>query len=154
MKAVKRSRGAYTGVITKLKDKLILMQSKEISTYNVRLIERAQTSIANAEAGFQQTMEDAQEIMEEEEAESLESEEAEALDTFSEYAAEVQDLAKELLTLKRIHQGLRNLHCDATALRDSFDAQPELAHDKAAQVLDSGQDYSYHYSIHSYPRGV
>ena len=84
MKAVKSLRGAYTGVITKLKNKLLNMYSKEISTYNVLLIERAQTSIANDEFGFQQTMEDAQDIMEEEEAERLEKEEAEALDTFSE----------------------------------------------------------------------
>ena len=46
-------------------------------------------------------------------------------------------MAEELLTLKHIQQGLRNLNCDATALRDSFNDQPELAHDKAVQILES-----------------
>ena len=50
---------------------------------------------------------------------------------------EAQDLAEELLALKRLHRGLRNLNCDATALRDTFDSQPELNQDKAIQALDT-----------------
>ena len=62
MKAVKRSRAAYTGVITKLIVKLTTMYKGEVSRYNTRQIERAVISITNAESGFQQTMEDAQDF--------------------------------------------------------------------------------------------
>ena len=146
MRAIKMSRGAYTGVITKLKDtgvitklkdKLTTMQAKDVSSYNIRILERAIMSINNAEVGFQQTMEDAQDLLDDGEVEVPEVNETTTWETFSEHALEAQDLADEMLTLKRIQEGLRNLKCDATALRDSFDAHPVLAQDTAVQALNS-----------------
>ena len=68
-----------------------------------------------------------------------EAEEHTVLENFTNYVVEVQDLAEELLALKRLqlHRGLKNLNCDATALRDTFDSQPELNQDKAIQALDT-----------------
>ena len=137
MKAIKRSWAAYTGTITKIKDKLSAVKPQQVATYNVRLINRALTSISNAEAGFQQTIEDAQDLMGEDETNSHEAEEHSVLENFTDYVVEVQDLAEELLALKRLHRGLKNLNCDATALRDTFDSQPELNQDKAIQALDT-----------------
>ena len=74
---------------------------------------------------------------EEEEVEGSEVDESAAWDTFCDHVSTARDLAEEMLALKQMQQGLRNLKCDAGALRDSFDAYSELSHDAAVQALDS-----------------
>ena len=46
-------------------------------------------------------------------------------------------MAEEMLNLKSIRVGLDDLNCDVRALRDTFDAQPELNQDSAIQALDA-----------------
>ena len=123
---LKRSRAAFTGAITKVKDKLNGIKATDIVTYNTKNIDRLITSISNMKSGFLQTMEDAQEFLTDGETDALQLEEDDALEAFSAAVLEVQDLADELLNLKSIRVGLDDLHCDVQALRDTFNVQPEL----------------------------
>ena len=134
---LKRSRAAFKGAITKMKDKLNGIKATGIVTYNTKNIDRLITSISNTEAGFLQTMEDAQEFLTDGETDALQLEEDDALEAFSAAVLEVQDLADELLNLKSIRVGLDDLNCDVQALRDTFNVQPELNQDSAIQALDA-----------------
>ena len=133
MKTIKRSRSSYTGAVTKIKDKLLDIQPKEVSTYNVRLLERSLTSLSNAEAGFQQTVEDVQDLLETEEVgmDYEEEEEQRIISRFTDYVNEIQDLAEDMLAARRISQGLTNLKGEAQALRDTFVADLSFNQDDA-----------------------
>lgn len=138
IRTIKRSRSSFTGAITKVKDKLREMQSREPDTYNVRYLERALTSISNSDAGFQQTIDDIQEMMEDEEmAPSIDSEEEErAISTFAEHVDFAQDLAEDLLAAKRISLGTANLQRDTQAMRDTFTEDPTLNQDEALSAMN------------------
>ena len=133
--AIKKSRAGYTGALTKVKDKLRGEESNHPLSYNVKVIQRATSSITNTETGFLQTMDDAQEILTEEEIEDFAGDEQLALDNFMAALNEVQDLAEEMLAKKSISEGLENLKSDIQALRDTFTEQPELNQDSAIQDL-------------------
>ena len=139
MKTIKRSRSSYTGAVTKIKDKLLDIQPKEVSTYNVRLLERSLTSLSNAQTGFQQTVEEVQELLETEEigVEYDEEEEQRIISRFSDYVTEMQDLAEDLLAARRISQGITNLKGEAQALRDTFVEDPTLNQDDALGAMNS-----------------
>ena len=82
-------------------------------------------------------MDDAQEILTEEEREGFAGDEQLALDNFMAALNEVQDLAEEMLAKKSISEGLENLKCDIQALRDTFTEQPEFNQDSAIQDLNA-----------------
>ena len=118
MRTIKRSRASYTGAVTKIKDKLTDIQPKEVSAYNVRMLERSLNSLTHAEEGFQQTVKEVQDLLETEEigVEYDEEEEQRIISRFTDHVNEVQDLAEDLLAARRIFQGLSNLKGEAQAL--------------------------------------
>ena len=95
-KKIKKARGSQTGSLTKLHNKLQRHHAEEISSYDIRVLERARATIAKAEAAFQQTVEDAAEIIDVD----TDKEQVTADET-----AEEADKATELRDLKsdRVH---------------------------------------------------
>ena len=136
MDAIRKSRASFTGAITKARNKLTDMKKTELATYNAKAIERLLTSLSTTEAGFQQTLEDAQDLPVDDEAPLDETDEMYASEAFSDAITEARDLAEEMLQLKSIHTGLEDFKCDLQALRDNFSLQPELDHDTAYKALD------------------
>ena len=135
-KKIKKSRGAQAGILTKLIKKLQRSYGEDISKYDLRVLERANATIAKAEAAFQQTVEDASEILEvEEDNEQVEKDEAAAQETFAEKVAEVQDLVDEMLVLKQTHQGMEDLRVDTESFQTTLTAKPEQSHGKALDEL-------------------
>ena len=136
---LRRSRSSFTGAVTKERDKPNGIKSNDISTYNIRSIERLLSSVANTETGYLQTIEEAQDfITGEENAETLQDEEDEALENFSNALADVRDLAASLLSLKKISKELQDIHCDLRAVRDAFTTKPEADQDSALKALEGG----------------
>ena len=135
---LRRSRSSFTGAVTKARDKLNDIKANDISTYNIRTIERLLSYVAITETGYLQTIEEAQTfITGEEHAEALQDEEDEALDNFSNAVADVRDLAASLLSLKKISKELQDIHCDLRAVRDAFTSKPEADQDSALKALES-----------------
>ena len=139
MRTIKRSRASYTGAVTKIKDTLTDIQPKEVSAYNVRMLERSLNSLTHAEEGFQQTVVEVQDLQETEEigVEYDEEEEQRIISRFTDHVNEVQDLAEDLLATRRIFQGLSNLKGEAQALRDTFVADPTLNQEDSLSSMNS-----------------
>ena len=103
-KKIKKTRGAQTGTLTKLHNKLLHLFKGDIATYDLKMLGRAMASITKAEAAYEQTIEDASNIVdvegEEVRTETEEASEEAALDIFTDKVEEVRALADEMITLK------------------------------------------------------
>ena len=126
MGAIKKSRSAYHGVITRASDKLKSIpcsESEEVTNIDIKEIELTLSKLLKTEAGFSQTLEDAQNFLpEEEEQETFYEEEELAEDNFLAALAKVRALGEKLITLKTVLNGL-----------DDFNRQYTVVHDELAE---------------------
>ena len=148
--SLKRSRSSYTEAITRARDKLAEMNANDISACNIRTLERLLASVAHTEAGYLQTLEEAQEFLQKEEnAEELLEEEDATVEHFQSTVADVRDSAAGLLSLKNISKSLRNLISALKAVRDAFTLRPEADQASALTPLET----SYAAILHEWDTG-
>ena len=139
MAAIKKSRSSFTGACTRAIDKLKAYKSDDpaaISTLNTCEIEKIITSIKKTEAGISNSLEDAQEFAPDGEAEDFFQQEEEAVrDAFESSIFTIIFQAEQLLTLKGVLNGLRNLTHDLSNLSTTLAARPDNDHSTALQPL-------------------
>ena len=124
--AARRSRSSFTGAVTRVKDKLMVIKGTAIVDYNTKSIDRILTSITNTETGFFQTIEEAQAFVQEEEnPDDIQTKEDDAAEAFTTAIMDVRDLAEELLSLKSVHRGLTDFKADLASLQDLFNDRPD-----------------------------
>ena len=134
--SLKRSRSGFNGAITKVGDKLTEMAENDISDFNVRALDKLIKSITNTEAGYLQTVEEAQEFLQKEEnAEELLEQEDDTVEQFQSNVSDVRHQAASLLSLKSIFKNLRNLTNDLKAVRNAFTMRPEADQSRAIPPL-------------------
>ena len=139
---VKKSRGGFTGAVTKALDKLQAMKSdepEEVQAINTKDVDRLLTSLMKTETGFLQTMEDALRFAPEndEEEEDFTTEEAMALDTFQESMSTARDAADRLLALKSILVGLADFKTASSSMQDFMETNPDSNQTHSLQKLDA-----------------
>ena len=135
--ALKHSRAAYTGSITKAREKVVALKEEDASTYKPKQLERLKTSVSHTQDGFTGTVEEAYDFNSKEaNYEELQAEEEEIIDTFTEAVAEVKEIIDELLYLHAFKVKLVDLDSDIRALRDSFTTNPELEQDHLMKALE------------------
>ena len=140
--AVKKSRGGFTGAVTKAIDKLQGIRSdepEEVQAINTKDVDRILASLIKTETGFLLTMEDALHFTptDEEEEEAFSSEEATALETFQESISTARDAAEQLLTLKSVLNGLADFKNTSTAIQEFMDSNPDSNQTHSLQKLDA-----------------
>ena len=133
MAAIKKSRAAFTGAVTKALDRFKSMpfgQPEEIILIKAKDIERYLSSLTKTETGFNQTMEDAQQFAPEDEEEKAEFqlEEEFAADSFSDSLAATRDLGEQLLAYKAVLTGIALFRTDLDALQEALDMKPDQDH--------------------------
>ena len=131
--AVKKSRAALTGAVTKAWDKFSGMefaQPEEVLLIKPKEVERFLSSITRAEAGFTKSLEEAQQFAPEDEEEdaAFQREEDEAFEVFDEHLSATRLLGEQLLAYKTILTGISNFKSDLEALQTSLDELPDLDH--------------------------
>ena len=142
MAAIKKSRGCYTGAVTKASDKLKLIQSDEtaaIAAISATDIRRHLCSLERTEKNFLLTMDEAQEFVPEPEEEegTFQAEEADILENFEEAVSAAKELATHLLAMKRVQTGLVDLTFDITSLEASLASRPDSDHSNRYTTIDS-----------------
>ena len=140
--AVKKSRAAYSGAITRALDKLRAIpatQAEDVLAIKSKDLDRLLSSIERTEAGFLTNLEDAQGFAPEgeEEEPAFQMEEDLAMETFQANISAARDLANELLTLKAVLNGLSNFRNDLDAIQDSLAEKPESNQTSAHLALES-----------------
>ena len=139
--AVKRSRPAFTGALTKNRDKLQGMKDLRITSYNIQEIKRIQGSTEATRAKFNLNLDEAYHFIEpEHNYEDLQLEEEEALATFEEAVSEVQDLASEMLNVYNLNASVSDFHCSIKAVRDMFTDKPEANQEDELRQLKIDHD--------------
>ena len=138
--AVKKSRAALTGAITKAWDKfssIEFSQPEEVLRIRPKEVERFLSSITRTEAGFRQSLEEAQQFAPEDEAEeaAFQREEEEAADTFEEHLSATRVLGEQLLTSKQTLSGISTFRNDLEALQYSLNELPDGDHQIASTTL-------------------
>ena len=105
------------------------------------MLGRAMVSITKTEAAYEQTIEDASNIVdvegEEDRTETEEASEEAALDTFNDKVEEVRALADEMITLKQAHRALEDFRIDVEALQDNINADPEKEHFASLALINT-----------------
>ena len=105
------------------------------------MLGRAMASITKTEAAYEQTIEDASNIVdvegEEDRTETEEASEEAALDTFTDKVEEVRALTDEMITLKQAHQALEDFRIDVEALQDNINADPEKEHSVSLALINA-----------------
>ena len=136
--AVKRSRAALTGAITKNKDKLQTMKDGGVTSYNLSEVNRIVKSTATTTSKFKGTLPEAFAFIDKEaNYEELQEEEEEALASFEDAAAEVTDLGAELLFISSITAKLSDYQDHFQAVRDCYTERPEANQADEVQQLKS-----------------
>ena len=137
MRTIKKSRSSFTGAVTKVKDKLLEMRAGEPQTFNVRALERLLASISHSETGFQQTVEDVEELLEDEESAPTvdQEEEKSVISEFQDHVELTMDMAQDMLATKKICMDTAALKKHIQALRDTFLEDPSLSQDDALSDL-------------------
>ena len=140
--AVKKSRASFTGAVTKALDRLKAIpsiQQEDVLAINTKEITRIISSVERTEAGFLQTLEDAQAFAPEGEDEepAFQLEEELAMDNFHSAISDTRDLGDQLLSMKAVLNGLSNFRCDLDAIQGSLDEKPESNQSNAYQALDT-----------------
>ena len=141
MAAIKKSRGGFTGAVTKILDRLSHIKSdepEEITAINLREIERMLTSLKKTEAGFFQTMEDAQAFLPDgEEEETFTSEEDSTLESFQDSISTARDNAEQLIALKNILTRLGEFQNKSTTLQEFLETNPGSNQSNSLKKLDN-----------------
>ena len=142
MAAVRRSRGCYTGAVTKAFDKLTLLNSTDvaaITTFNAPDLSRQLTSLERTASNFLITMEEAQLFAPEDatEEEAFQTDEIAILETFEEAVARVRLLAEHLLALKSVQTGLTDLTFDIQSLETSLRDRPDSDHSHCFSSIEA-----------------
>ena len=140
--AVKKSRAAYSGAMTRALDKLKAIpatQAEDVLVIKSKDLDRLLSSIEKTEAGFLTTLGDAQAFSPEGEDEepAFQMEEDLAMETFQTNISAARDLANELLTLKSVLNGLANFKNDSDAVQDSLAEKPESNQSSAYLALEA-----------------
>ena len=140
--AVRKSRAGFTGAVTKALDRLHHMKSdqpEEIRTLNTKEVDRLLASLTRTEAGFLQTLEDAQAFIPDgdEEEEAFITDEDLAMEAFQEAIASARDTADQLLALKSVLTGLADFHNDSTSISDFLEANPEGNQSSSVKKLET-----------------
>ena len=134
--SIKRSRSSFVGAITRARDKLGEMKATDISSCNIRTVDRLLASVATTETGYLYTVEEAHELISKEErAEALQTEEDITVEQFHATVADVRDTAASLISLKTIEKGIKNLALGLRGVRDAFTLRPEADQSKATLPL-------------------
>ena len=124
MGAIKKSRSAYTGVVTRAMDKLRNIpcsESEEVASIDLSEVELTLTKLIKTETGFTQTLDDAQNFLpEEDEQEAFFTEEEIAEDNFITALAKVRTLGKRLIILKTVLNGLDDFNRQYTVVQDEL----------------------------------
>ena len=141
MAAVKRSRSCFAGAITRATDKIKAIKSDdpaEVRLINTKDLDRLFISIEKTEAGFLQTLEDAQDFAPEGDGEeAFQIEEDNAMDSFSSSISVIRDRADHLLTLKGVWTSLGDLSCDIKTLEDLMSTEPEGNHSDGILTIET-----------------
>ena len=141
MAAVKKSRGCYTGAVTKASDKLKLIESGEtaaIAAISATDISRHLSSLERTEKNFLLTLDEAQEFAPGgEEEDEFQNDENDILEHFEEAVSAAKELAEHLLALKSVQTGLVDLTFDITSLEASLAARPDSDHSNCYTTIDS-----------------
>ena len=141
MAAVKKSRAAFTGAITRANGKVMSIPQttqEAVRGINPKDIERILLSLERTEKGYRQSIEDAQDFSpsDETEEEQFQEEEDEANDQFFTSLALARDGAEQVLTLKRVLNGLGDFRTDLAALQESLEEKPDTNQEEALQSLN------------------
>ena len=112
--AVKKSRSALTGAVTKAWDKFAAVNSsqpEEVLMIKAKEIERYLASISRTAEHFVQSIDDAQQFLPTEEGEEAAflEEEAEVQDTFEDHLEATKALGEQLLTYKSTLTGVNQI---------------------------------------------
>ena len=140
--AIKKSRSALTGAVTKAWDKFSAMETsepEEVLVIKAKEVERYLASISRTAEHFQQSMEDAQQFLptdEDGEAIFLEEEE-ELLDTFEDHLEATKALGEQLLAYKATLTGVNQFKTDFASLQSSISLLPDHDHREAVYVLQT-----------------
>ena len=139
---VKKSRGGYTGAVTKAVDKLQRIpfgEPEEVQAISTKDLDRILASLVKTETGFLQTMEEALAFIptDEEEEETFSSEEAFALEAFQDAISTARDTAEQLLSLKSILNGLADFKNLSRSIQDFLDSNPDSNQTHSLQKLDA-----------------
>ena len=122
MAAVKRSRSSLVGAVTKINDKVKAMKSDEaaeVRLINPKDLARYLTSLEKTEAGFSQSLDDAQDFAPEGEAEdAFQDEEQIASDNFNSTLSILRDKIEHLITLRNTLTKVGILSKDLKTLED------------------------------------
>ena len=105
------------------------------------MLGRSLASLTKTEAAYEQTIEDASNIVEvegeEDQTETEEASEQATLDTFTDKVEEVRALADEMITLKQAHRALEDFRIDVEALQDNVNADPEKEHSASRALINA-----------------
>ena len=140
--AVKKSRSALSGAVTKAWDKFTAVdtsQPEAVLLIKAREVERYLTSITRTAENFNLSVEDALQFAptnEGEEASFLEEEE-EVLDTFEDHLEATKALGEQLLAYKATLTGVNQFKTDFTSLQTSIDGMPANDHRESATTLQT-----------------
>ena len=140
--AVKKSRAALTGAVTKAWDKFSAMdfsQPEEVLLIKTKEVERYLSSITRTEDHFNQSLTEAQQFAPTDEAEeaSFQQEEEDAADVFDEHLSATRLLGEQLLAFKATLTGISDFKSDLDSLQTSLDELPDLDHTKSSSSLHS-----------------
>ncbi len=132
MAAVKRSRSSLVGAVTKINDKVKAMKSDEaaeVRLINPKDLARYLTSLEKTEAGFSQSLDDAQDFAPEGEAEdAFQDEEQIASDNFNSTLSILRDKIEHLITLRNTLTKVGILSKDLKTLEDLLATKPDGNH--------------------------
>ena len=141
MAAVKKSRGCYTGAVTKASDKLKLIESGEtaaIAAISATNISRHLSSLERTEKNFLLTLDEAQEFAPGgEEEDDFQTDENNILENFEEAVSAAKELTEHLLALKSMQTGLVDLTFDISSLETSLADRPDSDHSHCFTSIDS-----------------
>ena len=130
MSGVKRSRASHTGAVTRIWDKLKAMacdQPEEVQLLKTSDIKTYLKTLNKTEAGFNSSLDEAQEFAPEDEAEdtAFQQEEEDAADAFFESISAAKGLAEQLLAYKATLTGIKDFKTDLEALQQSLESEPD-----------------------------
>ena len=139
MAGIKKSRGGFTGAVTKVLEKLSHITSdepEEIAVINPKEIERLLTSLKKTEAGFFQNIEDAQAFLPDGEGEeSFTTEEDFAMEAFQDSISTARDSAEQLLALKNILTKLGEFKTESSDIQEFLEENPDSNQSTSLQQL-------------------
>ena len=142
MAGVKRSRAAHTGTVTRVGERLRGMpfdQPEEVQRLKVTDIKTHLKTLAKTEAGFNTSLEEAQDFLPEDEAEeaAFQQEEGETAETFTISINAAKTIGEQLLAAKAVLIGMGAFKTKVDALQHSLDSDPDQDYSAALSRLQA-----------------